>query len=310
MGYNPHPIKIKRDVSDRKGIIGGSSYGACQRLSTYKSAYQVARQFLGLEDNEVKTPEQMEALEMGHQLEDFIAKQGERLFGVKMKRSNFAYVHPQYPWLICHPDRVLTKRIDGKVVGVEIKSSTAWDDRWGDPDTDEVPMDYLAQCHLYMQCGICDVVWLLRFSNNRVTRYIIEEDEEIESMLLKGAVEFVDNCNKGIMPLVDDIDEAKRSFTCLDPKDSILGDAEILDIAQKMKEANRIKNEKEKETNSYKAQLMQFMYGKNILINKYGDKVLKLTYVQKTTVDTKKLEAEYPDVYAKCLKDSGYNMFR
>ena len=310
MGYNPHQKKIKRAVDDRVGIIGGSSYGACQGLSTYKSPHQVALQFLGKEATEEITPDKAEALEMGHQLEDFIAKQGERLFGVKMKRSNFAYVHNDYDWLICHPDRVIVGKVDGKVIGVEIKSSTAWDDRWGAPDTDQVPFDYLAQCHLYMQCGVCDEVWLLRFSNNRVTRYIITADEVLEDRLLAGAVRFVENCRQGILPAIDDYEEAKKVYLSRKCEGDVLGTEEMLETARKLKEVSKAKNEAEKEANALKAKLLPLMHGKKTLIDNHGDKVITLSYVSKMTLDAKKVEAEYPDIYQKCLKDSGYNMFR
>ena len=171
------PRTVKRAVNDHKGVIGGSSLGATLGLSKYQSKHDVWLAWKGVE-REV-TKEQQEIFGMGHALEDFIAKQAEKKYGVKVKKTSFAYVHPQYDWLICHPDRLVVGKIDGKRVGMEIKSSSSYDDRWGEVDTSEVPMDYLCQCHDYIMCDVCDVVWLIRFSNNRLTRYIITKDEEL-----------------------------------------------------------------------------------------------------------------------------------
>ena len=52
-------------------------------------------------------------------------------------------------WLICHPDRLAVGTVDGKKVAVEIKSSSAFDSRWGDEGSDEIPMDYLCQSQGY-----------------------------------------------------------------------------------------------------------------------------------------------------------------
>ena len=127
------PRTVKRDVDDRKGVIGGSSLGATLGLSKYQSKHDVWLAWKGVE-REV-TKEQQEIFDMGHALEDFIAKQAEKKYGVKVKKTSFAYVHSQYDWLICHPDRLVVGKIDGKRVGMEIKSSSSYDDRWGEVDT-------------------------------------------------------------------------------------------------------------------------------------------------------------------------------
>ena len=113
------PRTVKRDVNDHKGVIGGSSLGATLGLSNYQSKHDVWLSWKGVE-REV-TKEQQEIFDMGHALEDFIAKQAEKKYGVKVKKTSFAYVHPQYDWLICHPDRLIVGKIDGKRVGMEIK---------------------------------------------------------------------------------------------------------------------------------------------------------------------------------------------
>ena len=199
------PRTVKRDVADHKGVIGGSSLGATLGLSKYQSKHDVWLSWKGVE-REV-TKEQQEIFDMGHALEDFIAKQAEKKYGVKVKKTSFAYVHPQYDWLICHPDRLVVGKIDGKRIGMEIKSSSSYDDRWGEVDTSEVPMDYLCQCHDYIMCDVCDEVWLIRFSNNRLTRYIIKKDEELEEMILSQAAEELSKWERGEEPAIEDFDE-------------------------------------------------------------------------------------------------------
>ena len=99
------PKTTKRNVDDRKGIIGGSSLGAMLGLSKYQSKHDVWLSWKG-EERKV-TEKQQEIFDMGHALEDFIAKQAEKKYGIKVKKTSLTYVHPQLDWLICHPDRLV-----------------------------------------------------------------------------------------------------------------------------------------------------------------------------------------------------------
>ena len=73
------PKTTKRNVDDRNGIIGGSSLGAMLGLSKYQSKHDVWLSWKG-EERKV-TDKQQEIFDMGHALEDFIAKQAEKKYG-------------------------------------------------------------------------------------------------------------------------------------------------------------------------------------------------------------------------------------
>jgi Phage-related protein, predicted endonuclease len=157
-------MKRKIEVKNRKGIIGGSDVGAILGVSPYRTPYQAYVSFMGMEEEE-KTPEVIERLAMGTELEEFIAKQITRVFGSKLRKSDYAYYREETPYIVCHPDRIeVGKDEEGRTVGVEIKSSSAFDNSWGEPDTDQIPYTYLCQCLMYMYCGVCDTVKLYRFS--------------------------------------------------------------------------------------------------------------------------------------------------
>ena len=302
--------KVKRDVNDRKGIIGGSSIGAILGLSTYKSEYDAWEDFTGVEKPPVDEKTQ-EIFDMGHELEGFIAKQTERIFGVKVKASNFAFVHPEHEWLICHPDRIVVGKIGGKTVGIEIKSSSVYDnDRWGDSDTDEVPMDYLCQCHDYIMCGVCDVVWLIRFSNNRLTRYIIQKDDEIEYMILSKLVEWVNNVNNGYVPVITDYKVACKKYNGL--TDGLLeATKEIADTVAELRVQQKLNKESEAKIDTLKAKIVSFMGDtkkKALMYN--GTKLGSWFQVTKTDLDKKALKEEEPKLYEQYEKTISFMQFR
>ena len=298
--------KIKIDVSERKGIVGGSSIGALLGLSKYKTVYEAYEDFMGLSKREDISPEKAEIFEMGHQLEDFIAKQTERLFGVKLRKCNFAYVHPKYEWLICHPDRVVVNKIDGKRIGVEIKSSSTYDNaRWGEADSDQVPMDYLCQCHDYIMCDICDEVWLIRFSNNRITRYIITKDEVLEETILVKLVEVVERIRSGWIPPIEDPKKASSVYDR--PTDGdIKADKTIAKVVEEWNSLKAQAKELEEKADVKKAIIISYMKDKKFLVSEIGEVLAKYIKVDTTKFDSKKFKAEHADLYDKYTGTSSY----
>ena len=255
------------------------------------------------------TEKQQESFDMGHALEDFISKQAEKKYGVKVKKTSLTYVHPQYEWLICHPDRLVVGKVDGKRVGMEIKSSSSYDDRWGQEDSSEVPMDYLCQCHDYIMCDVCDVVWLIRFSNNRLTRYIITKDEEIEDMILSQAAEEMRKWEDGEEPKIEDYEEARSYYS-----DSTEGDIEatdeILKIAEEIKSLKEQKKTMEDRIDELKAQIIVFMKDKKRLVDHFNNKLFSYTRIEQTNFDTKAFQKDYPKLYEEYTNKSSYMKFQ
>ena len=296
-------MRIKREIEDRKGILGMSGLAAAIGLSTFKTPYDAYLDYTG--QKKEPTPEEQELFDMGHALEGFTAKQAEPKYGVKMRESHYAYTDPAHPKLICHPDRLIVGKIGGERVAVEIKSNTAFDKRWGQEDTDQVPITYLVQCYGYFACKVpCDVVWLIRFSNNHLYRYIIRPNEEIQNELVQKGEEFCKKVDAGWVPEPTNYKEATEIFT--DPvKDSVEADDETM---QKITRLSEIKSEMKAlsaEEDRLKTSLVSYMNGKEVL--SFGGEVL-MTYkkIFQYRFDAKRFEQEHPDLYSQYLKDTSY----
>lgn len=301
-------IRIVRDVNDRKGIIGGSTIGAILGLSTYKSEYDAYLDYIG-QPKEV-TEVQQAIFDMGHELEGFIAKQIERVYGIKLKATKYAYVHPVCTQLICHPDRLVTGLVDGKRIGVEIKSSSAYDSkRWGDADSDQIPMDYLCQCHSYIMTNVCDEVWLVRFSNNRLTRYIISKDEDIEDNILKQVITWIDKVDHGYVPQITDYRTATKVFSN-DTENDVEADADITETVMQWREIQKELKEREMQADILKAKIVEYMKDKKVLKSKEGDKLATYSKMVRQTFDSKAFQKDYPEEYVKYAKETAYMVLR
>ena len=170
-------------------------------------------------------------------------------------------------------------------------------------------MDYLCQCHDYIMCDVCDEVWLIRFSNNRLTRYIITKDEELESMILAQAAEEMRKWEDGEEPKIEDYEEARSYYS-----DSTEGDIEatdeILKIAEEIKSLKEQKKTMEDRIDELKAQIIVFMKDKKRLVDHFNNKLFSYTRIEQTNFDTKAFQKDYPKLYEEYTNKSSYMKFQ
>ncbi len=298
-----------RDVNDRAGTLGCSDIGAIFNASTYKTSRDVALAYKG--EAPEPTMEQEIAFQMGHLLEPMIAELVKALYGMKLKESRFRYLCKEEPRLGCHPDRLV---IGDQTTAVEIKSSSAFDTgRWGDADSDAVPYDYLLQCYGYFICmPKVEKVYLFRFSNNRLTRYIINRPEgKVLSGIVAHLTEWMDKVEEGWMPEPKTYREAIKAWT---PKDGTAEAPErIMDIIADYNEcADEIKKLEEKQE-IMKLSIVKYLEENSVsgLYDAGSNKgVCTYSTMQRSSVDSKMLKDRYPAIAEECTKTSSFNQLK
>lgn len=291
-------MRVRQEIGI-KGQIGCSSIGKWLGLSTYATPYDAWLEYTG--NAPEKTPEVQKRLDMGHSLEGFIADETERVYGIRLRKTQFAYKNPSLPFLVCHPDRLVPGKIYGERVAVEIKSSSAFDKRWGEPDTDQIPMDYLCQVLGYFICQVpCDVIWLMRFSNNDLTRYIIRPNQELQDQIVERLSEIVRKVADGWRPEPTTYKEATAMYN--QSTDGIIEATE--EISRTVKELDEVKARKkeiEAEEDELKKKIVAFMQDKKILMHG-GEIIAKYSMVTTSRFDSKTFGQDHPDLYEKYLK--------
>lgn len=298
-----------RDVNDRAWTLGCSDIGAVYDASTYKSSRDVALAYKGMAPE--PTTEQLVAFEWGHDLEPMIAELIKKHYGLKLKESRFRYLCKEEPRLGCHPDRLV---IGDPSKAVEIKSSSAFDSaRWGEADSDMVPYDYLLQCYGYFICmPKIETVYLFRFSNNRLTRYIISRPE---NATLKGIVshltEWMDKVEKGWMPTPKTFREAIKAWS---PKDGTKEAPEqILDIVSDYNACNDEIKKIEEKQDLLKLSIVKYLeeQGVNGLYDGASNKnVCTYTTVERASIDSKMLKEKYPTIAEECTKTTEFSQLK
>ena len=293
--------KIKRNVKERRGIVGCSDIGAILGVSKRETPYDVYLTFCG--EEKVFTEAEQERMEMGIALEDFIAERATLKYGYKLRKSCMAWVCPEEEHLICHPDRIVTGKIDGKTVAVEIKSSSAYDNSWGEDGTDEVPYHYLCQCLGYFICGVCDEVHLIRFANNKLSRYIIQRNEELESAILSKVKEFVAFALEGIAPAAVSYQEAVKKYNEVIDNE-VYADTIIEAVSREYDKTRQQIRELEADNDERKAQMIEYMQGRSRLVDREGNVLRRYSVSVSKRFDSKKFKEECPDEYEKYIKES------
>src|SRR6185312_9115243 len=175
--------EIDPGVAERTTYIGSSDVAALCNLDDRRNAWHVFNQKLGFEEPTPPTPQQ----EWGNRFEKVVAEWYEETQGVKLLPGGFVRNRDRR-FLAAHPDRL----IDGRRIGVEIKIVGIWSrDGWGEPGTDRVPLQYLAQvnwCMWLTGCQVWDLVPYFWELGPQV--YTLRADPELQQMMVEQAVAF------------------------------------------------------------------------------------------------------------------------
>jgi putative phage-type endonuclease len=167
--------------AERKTGIGGSDAAAALGISPWRTPYD-----LWLEKTGAANPLPVtEPMRWGTLLEPVIAAEYCRRTGRQIEPAPMLR-HPTHRWMIGH--------IDGRVIGepriLEVKTAGIGIG-WGEPGSDEIPLQYLTQCHHYLvvsQAEVVDIAVLIGGQDFRL--YTIERDDAIADTLIEREQRF------------------------------------------------------------------------------------------------------------------------
>lgn len=168
-------------LAERRKGIGGSDAAAAVGQSMYCTPYELWAEKTGLIAGELPETERMT---FGRIMENVIASRYAETHGVRVRRRNTILRHEQYPWMLANLDRV----VEGQRVGLECKNVDVFAYRageWGEPGSDEIPVEYFLQVTHYLAVTGFDLFHLaVCIGGNRQQTYTIERDEELIEQLI------------------------------------------------------------------------------------------------------------------------------
>jgi putative phage-type endonuclease len=181
--------------TNRHEYIGGSDIAKIMGLSRWGTPLSLWAE--KTQKIPAKDLSDVEAVELGTDLEEFVAKKFTQKTGKAVRRSPKLYQHPDYPYMVAHVDRLVT----GSDELLECKTCSAFKkDEW---ENDEIPQEYILQ-----------VMWYLGITGRRIGHIAvliggqsfkykqIEFDSELFDTMVESAKEFWQHVQENTPPAV------------------------------------------------------------------------------------------------------------
>lgn len=282
---------------NRRNYIGGSECAAVLGLSKWKTPYQV---WLDKHSNEL-LKEDNEAMWWGRELEPLVIKKYQErtnndvtlVLDENGKQKTIDNVN--YPWLKAHVDGVV---IDKKLI-IEAKTTRFFVDEWGEPDSDQIPTEYLIQCAHY--CIVLgdkfdgvDIAALGSTSDFRIYHY--KRNIKLEEQIIARTKEFWEKFIKGSdIPEVTTKDDLSKIYnTCRD--NPIIATNEIIDKYNELLRARDSLSKIESEKEEIENELKLFIKDNSELIDISGKVLATWKSSISKTLDQKKLKESNLDL--------------
>ncbi|MBP8176175.1 MAG: YqaJ viral recombinase family protein, partial [Xanthomonadales bacterium] len=243
---------------DRSEFLGGSDAAAVMGLSPWATPVELWQQKTGRAPKPKVTQARQRMFDRGHKLEPFIRdmvvdKLRDQGLDVELLTSNARYIDPEFPFLRCEVDFELLVRgstvigsqiveFKGEHINCDAKSVSGFArQKWGDVDTEDVPIEYAAQfMHGLMVTGrrYCLVAALRSFDEVDVF-WTVRDDETIAGMRPRLVRFWVDHVQTNRAPDPIDFDDIKALF----PTDDGGAVEATKDIAEKVDRLRETRDE-------------------------------------------------------------------
>jgi putative phage-type endonuclease len=196
-------------LEHRRNSIGGSDASAILGMNSYSSPYTVWADKLG----KLPPKEDNEAMRLGRDLEEYVAKRFTEATGKKVRRENNILINPDIPFAHANVDRMII----GEDAGFEAKTTSALNTKKF--KNGEYPENYYVQCVHYLMVTGCERWYLgVLVLGIEFKWFVIERDEgEIEA-LKKSEADFWEYVKSKEAPMADGSDSTSETLKTIYPE--------------------------------------------------------------------------------------------
>lgn len=169
---------------DRREFIGGSDIAAVMAMSRWNTPLGLWMEKTGRIDP--KDLSDNEAVELGSELEDFVARKFERKSGMKVRRPPVThYTHKDHPWARAQVDRL----IEGTDELLEVKTASAY--KMKEWDGESIPQEYILQVYWQLEVTGRSVGWIAVLIGGQKFLYKkIDADKDFQRQMMENAAIF------------------------------------------------------------------------------------------------------------------------
>ena len=289
-------------LEHRQKSIGGSDASAILGMNTYCSPYTVWADKLG----KLPPKEDNEAMRLGRDLEDYVAKRFTEKTGKKVRRENNIITNPDFPYAHANVDRMVV----GEDAGLECKTTSAMNLKRF--KNGEYPENYYCQCvHYLMVTGAKRWYLAVLILGVGFMDFVIERDEGEIAALAKSEEAFWEYVKTNTPPMTDGSDSTSETLTTIYPESNdntvnlVAYEDSLTQYIAIGKQIDELKKLKDEMANNVKSFMGEAGKGES---NKF--KVSWSSSVR-TTFDHKKFAADNPNLdLTQYYKSSNARTFR
>jgi putative phage-type endonuclease len=302
-----------KDVKENRHLyIGGSDIAKVMGLSRWGTPLSLWAEKTG--KIPPKDLSNVEAVELGNDLEDFVANKFSQKTGKAVRRSPKVYQHPQYPYMVAHIDRLVT----GTDELLECKTCSFFKkDEW---EGEEIPQEYILQVIWYLGITGRKVGYIAVLIGGQSFKYKkIEFDSELFDKMVESAKDFWQHVQDDTpVDIVATDDETLKDLYSNHSEIMI----DLIPTDAQTKQACDVLEEKVGYLQEIKMHIKQLQDEqkeiettvKDIIKDNLGIKTPKyiITWKNQTTTkfDTVKLRQERPETFEDYSYESSYRVMR
>ena len=279
-------------LKERQCGIGGSDVGAILGVNKYKTPFEV---YLEKTEPITEVGEQSESAYWGDKFEEVVAKEFEKRTGKKVRRDRKHYKHKDYPFMVANIDR----RVVGENSILEYLLKD-WED-------EEIPASYLLQVQHYLFVTGAELGYIaVLIGGQKFIWKEVQRDEELIEMIIEAEKDFWKMVQDKTPPALDGSSAAEKY---LKEKYKDVEEGKSIELGFEYKDKIKTYLEMKEQLKSFETEVkelenqIKFEIGKSEYAYAPGYS-LSWKKVSSNRVDTKKLKAEYPEVYEKVVKES------
>lgn len=334
LNYKPVPFVDTSTLTNeewlqwRKKGIGGSDVAAALNLSPYRTMRDLYYDKIGVEEVEPGEDKSI-TFEIGHLLEDVVAKIFAKKTGLTVYRDQMMYQHPLFPFMLADVDRFVTLPNGEKAI---LECKTAHYDlrhKWANG---AVPRHYELQVRHYLSVMNLNTAFIACLFSNSENDFVWARidrdlDEEEETILQLGKFWNDNVLARNEPPLIGDadlvLDTIRRYYgqpnpgvpaVQLSPK--YANDIrEIMNLKEAKKDADAASRRLDKQIKGIYAPIIAEM-GAGCEAECYdGKDRFKITLLPESRsginkVSLEKLKAQAPDLYDDLVETTEYRKFK
>lgn len=275
-------------LAQRRKTIGGSDAAAIVGLSRYSTPYTIFMDKTGRLPDKPDT----EAMRLGRDLEDYVAKRWQEATGKKVRRLQAMLYNPVYPFAHADVDRMVI----GEDAGLECKTTSTLDVKQFNGV--EFPEKYYAQCvHYLAVTGLKRWYLAVLVFGRGFFEFTLERDQlEIDALMTAEAEFWTENVAKDNPPPPDGSQATTDALQVIyaesqDEERDLFGRETMLDEYMQLKRQKRAIEDRMGEIeNSLKEDLQEAERGR------CGFYTISWKSQQRSTFQPKAFAQAYPDI--------------